>query len=169
MNSKTKFLGLLFTIVFAFTTTVKAQDETRLGAFLAYGTEIENIGIGANAQFPIAEKLTISPSFIYYLPKEEFGIDVEWFEFNANANYYLVEDESLDVYAIGGLNYSSVKVSFDEPLFGDGSSSDGRFGLNLGAGINLNVGSSIIPFAEIKYVIIDGAQLVAAAGIKFNL
>lgn len=145
-----------------------AQDETRIGAMLAYGTEIENIGIGANAEFPIIENMTISPSFIFYLPKDEYGVKINWFEVNANANYYFLKDE-ISVYGIGGLNYSSVKVSYDDEFFGGGSASDGRFGLNLGGGANFDIGGSILPFAELKYVIIDGGQLVLAAGVKFAL
>ena len=151
---------------------VNAQTETKIGGFLAYGTEIENIGIGVNAEFPIMDKLTIAPSFIYYLPKEEGFIKVNWFEFNANANYYFMDEESISIYGIGGLNYSSVKVSFDgdNSFLGENySSSDGRIGLNLGAGANFNIGSKIEPFAELKYVIIDGGQLVIAAGVKYNL
>lgn len=152
-------------------TTVQAQEETRIGAFVAYGSEIENIGIGANAEFPIAENLTISPSLIYYFPKEEFGIKWSWFEVNGNANYYFVNEDNIGVYALGGLNYSSIKVSYDESLgFGGSSSaSDGEFGLNLGAGANFDLGGSITPFAELKYVIINGGQLVAGAGVKFSL
>ena len=151
---------------FAF--SAQAQENTRIGGFLAYGTEIENIGIGANAEFPLIENLTISPSLIYYLPKKEYGVKMNWFEVNANANYYFANHDDMSVYALGGLNYSSVKVSFDEAWLGSYSSSDGRFGLNLGGGINLNIGG-ITPFAELKYVIIDGGQLVASAGVKFNL
>jgi|TARA_R110000850_G_scaffold150497_1_gene273315 opacity protein-like surface antigen len=156
-------LGLFF--------TAQAQEDTRIGAFLAYGTEIENIGVGANAEFPVVENLTISPSLIYYFPKDEFGIKINWLEVNANANYYFVSNESMGVYALGGLNYSSVKISYDgDSIFGESySASDGRFGLNLGGGINIETGGSIVPFAELKYVLIDGGQLVAGAGVKFNI
>src|SRR5690606_39449067 len=130
--------------------SVKAQEETRIGAFLAYGTEIKNIGIGANAEFPIIENLTISPSLIYYLPKEEYGMKMNWFEVNANANYYFVSQDNMSVYALGGLNYSSVKVSFDNAWLGNYSASDGRFGLNLGGGINFKIGGNITPFAELN-------------------
>lgn len=166
MNLKSTLFGTLLGLGFTF--SAQAQENTRVGGFLAYGTEIENIGIGANAEFPIMENLTISPSFIYYLPKKEYMVKVNWFEVNANANYYFVNQDNLSVYALGGLNYSSVKVSFDEAFLGSYSSSDGRFGLNVGGGINLHIGG-ITPFAELKYVIIDGGQLVAGAGVKFNL
>ncbi|MCK0159982.1 outer membrane protein [Allomuricauda sp. F6463D] len=161
----------LLCLTFSF--TANAQSETKLGALLAYGTEIESIGIGANAEFPIAEKLTISPALIYYFPKDEAGVSINWFEVNANANYYFLTDGNVDVYGIAGLNYSSVKVDYDDSAFGgfldDYSASDGRFGLNLGAGANFNTGGSITPFAELKYVIIDGGQLVIAGGVKFRI
>ncbi len=148
-----------------------AQTDTRIGGMVAYGTEIENVGIGVNAEFPVMENLTISPGFIYFLPKDESGINVNWWELNGNANYYFMNSESLGFYGIAGLNYTNVSVDFDETPFGGSSmeASDGRFGLNLGAGANFNIGSSITPFAEAKYVIIDGSQLVLAAGVKFNL
>lgn len=168
MNLKSTFFGILL-VSLAFVFSAQAQENTRIGAMLAYGTEIESIGIGANAEFPIIENMTISPSFIYYFPKEEFGVKMNWFEVNANANYYFVNQDNLGVYALGGLNYSSIKVSFDDSWLGSFSVSEGRFGLNLGAGINFPLGGSIVPFAEVKYVIIDGGQLVAGAGVKFNL
>lgn len=168
---KTNKLLPTITLFFIFSLTALAQNETKIGALLAYGTEIKNLGIGANAEFPVMEKMTISPSLIYYLPKNETVVKINWFEVNANANYYFVQEENMDVYGLAGLNYSSVKVKYDGDLgfLGNYSSSDGRFGLNLGGGANFNIGSGITPFAELKYVIIDGGQLVIAGGVKFNI
>ena len=170
---KQNLLGMTLIIVALCTQTGKAQMETRIGGMLAYGTEIENIGIGANAEFGITEKLSISPSFIYYLPREEGPIKVNWWEVNGNANYYFLQEEGFHLYGLAGLNYTNVNVKSDLDLgpFGNevGDVSDGRFGLNLGGGANLDLGSSIMPFSELKYVIIDGGQLVLAAGVKFNL
>lgn len=154
--------------------TANAQEiETRIGGMLTYGTEIENIGVGVNAEFGIMDKLSISPSFIYYLPKETGPIKVNWFEFNANANYYFLQDEKFDFYGLGGLNYTHVNVKYDGPTFeglgGSVNGGDGRVGLNLGGGANLNLDGNITPFAELKYVIIDGAQLVIAAGVRINI
>lgn len=168
---KTKVL-LTTTLLFAGFFIGSAQTETRLGAMIAYGTEVENVGIGVNAEFPIMEKLTVSPNFIYYLPKDEYGANLNWWELNGNLHYYFTSTENMGFYGIGGINYSHVSFDFENNSgFGDSSinSSDGRIGLNLGAGANFNIDSGITPFAEAKYVIIDGAQLVLAAGIKFNL
>ena len=150
--------------------TVTAQTETKIGGFLAYGTEVNNIGIGVNAEFPIMEKLTLAPAFIYYLPKTEGFVKTNWFEFNANANYYFLQEDNLSVYGIGGVNFSSIKFSVEESLFfgSDLSSSVSNIGLNLGGGVNFNIGSKIEPFAELKYVIIDNSQLVLAAGVRYR-
>lgn len=162
--------SLVTALIVMFSLNASAQTETKLGGFLAYGTEIENLGIGANAEFPIMEKLTISPAFIFYLPKDESGIKINWFEVNANANYYFLVEDNLDIYGIAGLNYSSVKVKYDGSYrLGGFSASDGRFGLNIGGGANFNLNGSITPFAELKYVIIDEGQLVIAGGVKFNI
>lgn len=166
-SMKTKlFIAALF---FGGLFVSSAQVETRIGGMLAYGTEIENPGIGVNAEFGILEKLSVSPSFIYYLPKDLGGISINWWELNGNANYYFLKG-NIDVYGLAGLNYTNVSMDYpDNPFLPDGSVSDGRFGLNIGGGANFDIGSSILPFAELKYVVIDGGQLVIAAGVKFAL
>jgi|AntDeeMinimDraft_5_1070356.scaffolds.fasta_scaffold00337_12 outer membrane protein X len=172
-NLKLSLAAIALTMFGLIPQTGKAQIDTSIGGLIAYGTEIENIGIGANAEFGITDKISISPSFIYYFPKETGPIKVTWWEINANANYYFLQDEGFQVYGLAGLNYTNVNVKSNIDL-GElgafsGDNSDGRFGLNLGAGANLNLDSNITPFAELKYVIIDGGQLVIAAGVRFKI
>lgn len=170
---KTKKLFFVTVLFFAGFMVSQAQIDTRIGAELAYGTEIENLGIGANAEFGVLDNLSISPSFIYYLPKEESYITVNWWEINGNVNYYFMQDEGFQLYGLGGLNYTNVNVKYEKDIFGgfgsNVSGSDGRFGLNIGGGANLKLDGNITPFAELKYVIIDGGQLVLAAGVKFKI
>src|SRR5690606_19569475 len=117
-KQKLVIAALFLAFIGFFSTTASAQEiDTRIGVMVGYGTEIENIGIGANAEFGIAENLSISPSLIYYLPKSEGPIKVNWFEINGNANYYFLNDGEFDVYGLAGLNYSNVKVKYDGPAF----------------------------------------------------
>lgn len=158
-------------IAFSFL-SANAQEDTRIGAFLGYGSEIKTLGLGVNAEFLIMENLTIAPNFTYFLPKEESSIvKTTIFELNANANYYFLNDDTFGVYGLAGLNYTSVKVKVEDLGFGFGgaSSSEGKVGFNLGAGTNFNLGKSWTPFAELKYVLSDYDQLVLLAGVKFNL
>ncbi len=151
--------------------SITAQEDTRIGGFVAYGSEIKSIGLGANAEFPIIENLTIAPSFIYYFPNDEEFIKTTIFEINGNANYYFVNTESIGFYGLGGINYTSLKVEIEDFGFGFGgaSASEGKIGLNLGAGANFNIGKNWMPFAELKYVLSDYDQLVLLAGVRFNL
>src|SRR5690606_24842047 len=125
MKLKSIVLGI-FVMALSLGYSVNAQENTRIGALLAYGTEIESIGVGTSAEFPSLENITISSSVIYYLPKEESGLNMSWIEVNANANYYVVTQHNLGVYAIGGLNYSHINVEYDSS-FAFADASDGRF------------------------------------------
>ncbi|WP_461532233.1 outer membrane beta-barrel protein [Sinomicrobium sp.] len=147
-----------------------AQNDTRIGGKLMYGSEIENIGIGVTAEFPVLEKLVIAPDLGFYFPKKEGGYKLNAFEINGNVNYYFVQEENIGFYGIAGLNYAHLKAKYDGPSgFGGDGDGNGELGFNLGAGANFNVGKNFLPFAEIKYVLGDFDQLVIAAGVKFNL
>jgi len=138
---------------------------------LIYGTNINSLGVGAIAEFPITEKMIISPSFSYYFPKDEVVVKISAFEFNGNLNYMLLQENTIHLYAIGGLNFTQKNVKRDLSIVGGPSLpdvNDGSVGLNLGGGVNFELGNSFLPFAEIKYVISDFDRLVLAGGVKFN-
>lgn len=148
-----------------------AQDVKRIGGQLIYGTDINNLGIGAIAEFPIAKRMVLSPSLSFYFPKDEGFVKTSAFELNGNLNYTIQDDNNILFYGIAGLNYTNWKVKSDMSFVGgpsNYSSNLGRLGLNLGAGANFDIGRSFLPFAEAKYIIGDLDRLVLAAGLKFN-
>lgn len=147
-----------------------AQINRSGGVFLGYSTDINKIGIGVNAEFPVMEKLSIAPSFFYYFPEKEDGVSLNFLEFNANANYYFFQNEGISVYALGGLNLTRTSVSFEgSNFFGGGfSPSSNNVGLNLGAGANFIVSEKLSPFAEVKYVASTFGRLVIFGGVKIN-
>ncbi|MBA5630402.1 outer membrane protein [Moheibacter lacus] len=159
----------IFILTITISIGVQAQEDIRIGALVGYGSEIESFGVGVNAEFPVMKNLTVSPSFVFYLPKDDDFIKTNVFEFNANANYYFLTTDALGVYGLAGVNYSHVKTDIDFGILGDGSTSEGKVGLNIGAGTNFNLGGRILPFAEVKYILSDFDQFVIAAGVKFNL
>ncbi|QSE96408.1 outer membrane protein [Fulvivirga lutea] len=152
---KTFLLALFLTIA------ISSMSQRRIGGNLVYGTEIEEIGIGAVGEFFFNDNLAIAPSFNYYFAEDP----VSFWELNANINYYFSESGAVSAYALGGLNLA--RVSVDLGPFGE--SSDTELGLNLGAGANFDVGDSIIPFAELRFVLSDFDQAVFAFGVKFPL
>lgn len=167
-----KLLTVFALFLAASFTQVSAQDTKRVGAQLIYGTNINSLGVGAVAEFPIADRMVISPGFSFYFPNKEgdgnYSVKTTAFELNGNLNYTFMEEDGILFYGIGGLNYTSIGVKSDIPMFGSSSYSNGRVGLNLGAGANFNIGQNFLPFGEIKYILGDFDRLVLAAGIKFD-
>lgn len=160
----------LLSVIGILTWNCVLAQEKRIGGLLGYGTEIENLGIGITAEFPIGDsKFVAAPNFMFYFPKEQYAVKTSIWEINANANYHFFTNETVSTYGVAGLNYTHVKVKADFGNFGEISASDGKVGLNLGAGVNFDIAKSFLPFAELKYTISDFDQLVLAAGLKFNL
>ncbi len=148
-----------------------AQTEKgamRAGGGLAFGTEIESLGIQGRFDYAITEQILLAPDLTYFFGKSEGSIDLNWFDINLNGNY-LFDTGNPDIipYALAGLNFAIVSASYDG--FGDfGDSSSTEIGLNLGGGADFIVGTIII-FGELRYAISSADQLVIAGGVKFPL
>jgi outer membrane protein X len=138
---------------------IAATDSSaqKIGVFLGYGTEVEELGIGVNGEFNINSKVSISPSFIYWFPEDP----ISWWEFNGNVNYYFATGGSADFYGLAGLNLFGYNI--------DGGDGESEVGLNLGAGANFNIGKNWEPFIEAKFVIGDVDQLGLFFGGKFKI
>jgi hypothetical protein len=163
---KLVLIAVIFLAATSFSNEVQAQVKNRVGFMLAAASgDIDMIGLGGVGEFAVMEKLTIAPQLIFYFPEERGNVDVNVFELNINANYYFYNHDIFEFYGLGGLNYTRVKVDFD----GGGDSSDGEMGLNLGAGINFELGKKFIPFSELRLTLGEYDQFVFNAGLKFNL
>lgn len=143
-----------------------AQGQNRIGGHLSYGTKDLNLGFGAQAEFSLSDNLSIAPKFTYFLGKSTdtpLGkIEAGGYTIDGDVHYYFVT-EGTAFYGLAGLTYSGVKVS----VLGQ-SSTDGKLGLNLGAGVNFNTGSSFIPNLEVKYNTPFEALMISA-GVSFPL
>jgi outer membrane immunogenic protein len=159
-----KKLFLLTVISFACYGASFAQ--TRVGGMLGYGSEVEQWGLGINAEFFIKENMAIAPGLLFYFPEKNNGVKVSFWELNGNFEYYFITEEPVSVYGLAGLNLTTAKVNFDDDVFDDDSNSE--LGLNLGIGANFHVGN-VLPFAELKYVAGDYDQAVLLLGVKFPI
>ena len=140
-----------------------SQVTNRIGPMLSFTSgDFDEVGIGAVAEFGVADQLSVAPQFILYFP----GNNVSLFEINLNANYYFLDHDVFELYGLGGLNIA--RASFDSPVTGE-SRSNTELGLNLGAGTNIEIGQSFVPFAELRFTVGDYSQLALGLGIKFNL
>lgn len=168
MNNTSKFLSIcLFALMFF---VQKANSQTTVGASLAYGSEIETVGININGQYFITNTIAIAPAFTYYFPSTAIvlGYKRKWYEINVDANYYPelnLVDGKLKPYGLVGANYSI--VSF--PYYNNYTNGDtvSKFGVNIGAGADFSIGKKITPFGQLKYTLSEFNQLQILVGIRF--
>lgn len=140
-----------------------AQSDFKVGGGLAYGTEIEAIGIQAGAVYGFNEMIRGAGDFVIFFPDSPTGVDNSFWTINANVHYLLIAEETSFVYALGGLNYAN-----QETTGGGVEVSDSEVGLNLGAGAEFGIDFGSI-YLEGKYVISDFDQLVLSGGVRFYL
>lgn len=139
------------------------KGEQTVGVNLGYGTEISNFGIGAKYQHGITNAIRAEVSFDYFL-KKDF---VSMWDINLNAHYLFPVADKFKVYPLAGLTYTNWKLSFDDEDFG--SSSTGKFGVNLGAGAQYPVTDKLNINFEIKYQLIsDFNQAVFSVGVNYR-
>ncbi len=178
MKLTTKFL--LLTLVFGFVLmTSKVQGQAAVGGGLAFGTEIESVGINVNGTYMITDNIALAPSLIYWIPKSYFAdYKLKWFEVDLNGHYYFDAGGNVKPYALAGLNFSFITVpvlDWTGGWLGGGSfttknSTTTKVGLNLGGGVEFDIDAPIKPFGQINYTIIDSFdQLVIMAGVRFPL
>lgn len=185
-NFKKKFMkkGLLLVAAILMMVAAHAQKgKIAVGGGLAYGTEVEKLGIDLRGIYGITDKIDAAPSFTYFFPNKEDFLDgeikVTWWELNLNGHYNFMVKEQYSVYGIAGLNFSRVgwKAEYTMPGYGftddekvDESDGEMKVGLNLGAGGQYNVNEKMGVFLDMKYVIVsDYDQLVFNFGVLFNI
>ncbi len=161
-------LGFLASFLFLMTSTTNlfAQEGAIVvGPGLAYGSEVEKLGIKVDGYYSINEEFRAGLDLVYYFPDSEGGIDVNFFGFNINGNYIFYSEESIKAYALAGINILRVKVEA-----GGNSNTNSETGLNLGAGIEFVQDFGNI-FGEFRLAGLggDADQFVLGAGVRFPI
>ncbi len=150
--------SLVLGIIFALNTNAMAQNEFTVGGGLAYGTEVESIGIQGGATYSFTEEIRGAADLLIFFPD---GFD--WWELNFNGHYKFFSEDNINVYGLAGINYAT--LSFDSQ-FGGGSTSE--VGLNLGGGADFGLDFANL-YTELRFVLGDLDQLVLAAGLRFPI
>lgn len=158
---------------------VSAQKgEKTVGANISYGSEWQNIGIGAKGQYNFTDNIRGEVSFDYFLEKEGLSM---W-DINANIHYLFDVANKIKVYPLAGIGYmhfgggsSDADNDYEDDLLAratddyGNSSSDGKIAVNLGCGAQYALTEKININAELKYQIISNFnQIVPSIGIAFK-
>jgi outer membrane immunogenic protein len=159
---------LLLLAVFSLVCYASSFAQVRVGGMLGYGTEVEQWGLGVNAEFFLNEKMAIAPNLLFYFPEKRNGLKFSYWELNGNFHYYLLSEDAVSIYGLAGLNLITIKVKATDDFLDDYDNSESELGLNLGLGVNFKVGG-VLPFGELKYVAGDADQAVLLLGVKFPI
>jgi len=138
--------------------TSNLQAQLSVGGGIAYGSDVEEIGLQVRGVYSIADQWRAGADLIYYLD----GIKgLSYYEINTNGHFVFTDNGKFLAYALAGLNYFRVSITG----FGGGS----EIGLNLGGGAQFMFSDSISGLLELKYVIGDADQFVAGIGVMFEI
>ena len=139
-----------------------SMGQAQIGGGLVFGFDIGAVGINVRGDIPVTSEIDVVPGFVYY-----FESNVNIFEFNANGHYNFEASDVVQPYALAGLNISHAE--FDEDVFGPFiDASDTDVGLNLGGGVNFELGS-ISAFTEGRLLLGGFEDFSITAGVLFPI
>ena len=144
----------LFLILFAFfaMSNVNAQLSLGGGVLLTNNTAVE-----FKADFGLSQKLSISPSFDYFLLGKKYASDASMYMLGVDAHYSFGNRDAFDFYPLLGVNFFK---------FSNSGSKASTTGLTAGGGISYALLDSIKLYGEAKYL---HKAFGASLGILFSL
>ena len=172
-----------FFMMLTYNGNVQAQDledsdlvtnpaDITFGVGLTSGSSVgllENGEVGLTGQiyFTINEQFRTGVDFTYYLIGER---QLNANEVNFNVHYFLRNRNRVTLYGLGGINISNTSGS--DNLWrverGIGNPDTRKFGVNIGAGIDLQV-RGLLFYAEPKLSVLSWNQFAITGGVRFLL
>lgn len=158
-------LVCLFSLLFIPNIRAQFEGTVGIGLHAGYGAEINSVGGGAHIHYYYTNQVRFAPSFTYFIERKDSHM---WMA-EADAHYILPVSISASLYPIGGLLYS--RWAQDGTLEGESrlpAQIDHRLGLNMGLGLQHDIGYRVRANYELKYQFIrDHSQMVFMAGFGF--
>lgn len=163
--------GLLLSILF-YTAPAIAVDLYGFGSYWEKGDVDGTFGVGLGVSLPVIFDALRLDGRVHYFEDSDYGrgkITVTPVDFGAQL--HLMPDGAFDPYVLAGLSYNYVDA--DEIDF------DSTFGGYFGAGVDMELGSSLLKvFAEVMYRFsdidevdrhnLDASGVSANVGLKFH-
>lgn len=147
------------------------QGDLSLGAGLAYSSGVgaggwdNDFGVRVDGYYAITSRIRLGADFTYYFPKSQGGVDMTVWDLGLHGHYILLDQNDLLIYGLAGIGITGLSASWS-----GGSNSDSEMGLNLGSGLEYNLGFAAL-FGEIKLTGLggDADQFSLNGGLRFRL
>lgn len=148
-------LFLVSAVLPALAVSARERPEMMWGVSYNYGTEYRHHGVGVKWDVHVSGPLLIGPELIYF-PKRD---SVSMLSMSVNARYIYALNRRVDVYPLVGVNYSHWGY--------DGRPNASRWGVNIGGGVDLNVGKDWMVFGEARLQAVSReSQAVFSLGLR---
>ena len=151
---------LINTLLILFLPVVSYSQFTHVGLSAAYSSQVKEPGFGVYGVFRINDEIKLTPNALYYLPHTittDLGTQkFEWWTINLDGNYVIVRQGIFEGYGLMGVNFTNITGERDEVEHGltfKDRRSMSKLGLNVGAGIHLNISDKFMPFGELRYTL----------------
>lgn len=154
------------TLMILFLPLAGFSQFTHMGLEVGYSSEVKEPGIGLFGIYRVNDEIKLTPNFMYYLPhtvNTANGTDIsegtqryEWWMINMDGNYVIINQGMFEGYGLMGLNFANMIWERDEVVRGQVEQErrqELNLGLNVGAGIRLNLGNKVVPFGELRYTL----------------
>jgi hypothetical protein len=148
--------------------------KVRVGAGLAYATEISTAGLTLTGIYEIDETWEGAFAYNHFFEKDY----VKWSVFDFDGHYIFHEANSaLNVYGLAGLSITRWSIDMPStttdtpfgPMTVPGyTDSDSNFGLNLGVGANYSLTDLLNVAPELRYTITNGGYLRIGATVQYK-
>lgn len=157
-------------------TGVAQEAKWGVGINVGYGTDVSKAFLGARGQYDITEAFTVAASFNHYFKETVdlgsydapgFEGSLKCWDINADLHWNVYHNDVFKFYPLVGLTYLHAKGSVEA----EGvtiSNSDGKFGVNIGVGVQFDFAANWAVGVEAKYQIIDGSQFVPMASLMYR-
>ncbi len=147
---------LLFASVAMLCASAIERPPLAIGFSYDYASEYGQSGFGIKLQGRIGNHIRIEPEMIYMGERK----DVTTLHLNLNVHYVMPVVQRLSLYPFAGLGYSH---------WGYVGPNVNRWGLNLGAGLEYNIGRNWDVFGELRlHAVKQETQVLTALGLKYN-
>ncbi len=121
-----------------------------------YASEYNQHGLGVKLQAGLPHNLRLEPELIYSFERK----DVSTLHVNLNLHYVVPVASSFNLYPFVGLSYSHWNYIGPD---------DDHVGVNLGAGLEYDLGNDWSILGELRYQAIRSeSQAITSIGVKYN-
>lgn len=175
MKNLDKFLAtsIVLLVIAALPLSLKAQESKILvGGGINYTSNISSAGLSVKGVYLIDETWEGAAAFTYLFENDY----TSWSMLDLDGHYVFKKDETMTLYALGGLNFTFWKVEFDYGYYDDfydgfgGSDITGNeVGINLGAGGRYDLSEKLSLVGEAKFTVGGFNFLTLGVGVLYKL